>query len=177
MEAEAGTVQAAAAEPDRSGDGKAASQSREEEPMGNAGSSSNPSAKAAEAEWAPGHDQSAGVEPREPWSKGGEVVRGAEGRSSPDAAPGASAEEPARADPESRALLEQILRELRRDRAYREDFSLSRMLAAVMQMIAVGCVAFALLMAGSAASLLGWLLGAVLAQLSVIALLIIHGQR
>jgi hypothetical protein len=51
------------------------------------------------------------------------------------------------------------------------------MLAAVFQMLAVGCALFALFNYADAVTFLQWLAGALLSQLAVITLLILHWQE
>lgn len=74
-------------------------------------------------------------------------------------------------------LLQQIVRHLKHRRADHGDFSLHKMLAAVFQMLAVGCVLFALYYYVDAVTFLQWMAGALLSQLAVITLLILHWQE
>jgi D-glycero-D-manno-heptose 1,7-bisphosphate phosphatase len=74
-------------------------------------------------------------------------------------------------------LLQQIARQIKHRRADHGDFSFHKMLAAVFQMLAVGCALFALFNYADAVTFLQWLAGALLSQLAVITLLILHWQE
>lgn len=74
-------------------------------------------------------------------------------------------------------LLEQILRSMKHRTADHDDFSMHKMLAAVFQMLAVACAGFGLFMVGDPVTYFQWITGAVLAQLAVITLLMLHGQK
>ncbi|QNN22549.1 HAD-IIIA family hydrolase [Planctomycetales bacterium ZRK34] len=74
-------------------------------------------------------------------------------------------------------LLRQIVRQLKHRHADHGDFSLKKMLAAVFQMLAVGCVLFALFNYTDAVTFLQWMAGGLLSQLCVITLLILHWQE
>jgi len=74
-------------------------------------------------------------------------------------------------------LLRQILRQLKHRTAERGDFSFHKMLAGVFQMLAVGCVLFALFNYAAVGPFLQWMAGGMLSQLAVITLLILHSQE
>lgn len=81
-------------------------------------------------------------------------------------------------------LLRQILRQLKRREADEGDFAMLKMGAAVMQMVALGCVFFAVYhVMGSdtggndVVAFFQWQLGAILAQLGVVTLLLLHWQK
>ena len=94
------------------------------------------------------------------------------------AAPPVPAATPAtEADATSRDLLQQILRELKSHRAQLGDFAMSKMFAALFQMVAVGCVLFSLFHLAEPVLFLQWFAGAILSQLVVITLLLVHGLK
>lgn len=81
-------------------------------------------------------------------------------------------------------LLRQILRQLKRRQADEGDFSMLKMGAAVLQMVAVGCVLFAVyglvfVEPGreNLVMTMIWMLGGVLSQLGVVTLLLLHWQK
>lgn len=74
-------------------------------------------------------------------------------------------------------LLQQIVRQLKRQHAEYEDFSTLKMLAFVFQMLVVGCVLFGVLNLSQPTAFLEWIAGGILSQLLVITLLILHWQR
>jgi hypothetical protein len=74
-------------------------------------------------------------------------------------------------------LLDQILVQLKGRRADEGDFSFSKLLAGVFQIFALAAALMALLNLSDTQTLLGWMGGAILFQLAVISLLILHWQR
>ena len=96
----------------------------------------------------------------------------------PEAAdtPHASVDAPP-ADETTIHLLRQIHRELKDRRADYGDFSFNKMLSGVFQMLAIGCVMFALFNLAQPTLFFQWMSGALLGQLATLTLLIIHGQR
>ncbi len=74
-------------------------------------------------------------------------------------------------------LLEQIHRELRSQRAEFDDFSIFKTVAAVIQMLTVGCTIFAFAYLGSGNAFLNWIAGAILGQLIVITLLLADKKK
>ncbi|MDH3583055.1 MAG: HAD-IIIA family hydrolase [Phycisphaerae bacterium] len=76
-----------------------------------------------------------------------------------------------------RQVLEQIQRELKSHRADFGDFSMLKMSAALVQMLVVGCVLFALLDFSDLGAFLKWFAAAILGQGVVITLLLLHWNR
>ena len=74
-------------------------------------------------------------------------------------------------------LLDQILVQLKGRRADEGDFSFSKLLAGVFQVFALTAALMAVLNLSDTQTLLGWMGGAILFQLAVISLLILHWQR
>jgi len=86
------------------------------------------------------------------------------------------ARKPARTPP-AEATLRQILQELRDIRAQRDDFSYAAMLAVVLQVVAVVCLAGGLILAADSGEFFRWLGGGVMAQLAAITAVLFARSR
>jgi len=93
----------------------------------------------------------------------------------PDAEP-VSKRKPGRTPP-AEATLRQILQELRDLKAGQHDFSYPAMLAIVLQVVAVVCLAGGLWLAADTDGFLRWLGGGLMAQLAAITMLLLSRER